>query len=293
MNKTHKKDAKSKIKNNDTSQDLLKYYLKEVKKYPLLSLEEEREVTKHLKNGDKKARNKLIESNIRLVIKIAKRYQNRGLPLIDLIEEGNLGLIRAVDKFNPNMECRFSTYATWWIKQAIERAIVNQSRTIRIPIHISDDINRVLKEIYIFHQTHNREPFIDELAEILGMEESEINKILNCVKKTTSFDAPLNDKDTDFVLLETVTDTNSPSPYEMVEDMLKMEKIKTWLSRLDDKERNILIMRYGLDGSPPQTLETIGKVFNVTRERIRQLEIKSLSKLKTLILEEADKQELL
>ncbi len=278
--------------NEDSSQDLLRYYLKEVRKYPLLSQEEERRITTRLKKGDKKARNRLIEANLRLVIKIAKKYQNRGLSLIDLIEEGNMGLIRAVDKFNPQKDCRFSTYATWWIKQSVERAIINQTRTIRIPIHVADDVNKVLKEIYNFQQTHDREPTIEELSDIMGLEEEIINKMLNYVKKTTSIDAPVSEKDDDFAILETVKDDNSSDPYVYVENVFRYDKIKKWLDKLDGKERNILIMRYGLDGSPPQTLEVIGNVFNVTRERIRQLELKALDKLRHMILEEIEKEEL-
>lgn len=278
--------------NDDSSFDLVNRYLKEVRKHPLLTLEEEKKITARIKKGDKNARKRLIESNLRLVIKIAKKYQNRGLPLIDLIQEGNFGLIRAVDKFNPELDCRFSTYATWWIKQSVERAIMNQTRTIRIPIHISDDVNRVLKEIYNFYQLHNREPYIEELSQIVGMEEEEINKILSYVKKTTSIDAPVNEKDDDYAILETVKDDNSLNPLDVVDNIMRTEKIRKWLEKLDSKERNILVMRYGLDGSPPQTLEVIGRTFGVTRERIRQLEIKALTRLREMIESDTDKEEL-
>lgn len=292
MKKTDNKNSGALIGTEDGSQDLVNRYLKEVRKHPLLTLEEEKKVTARIRKGDKKARKTLIESNLRLVIKIAKKYQNRGLPLIDLIQEGNFGLIRAVDKFNPQMDCRFSTYATWWIKQSVERAIMNQTRTIRIPIHVSDDVNRVLKEVYNFYQLHNREPYIEELSNILGIAEEEINKILSYVKKTTSIDAPLSEKDDDYALVETVKDDGSLNPAELVENIMRTEKIKEWLEQLDSKERNILVMRYGLDGSPPQTLEVIGRVFGVTRERIRQLEIKALEKLREMIENETHKEEL-
>lgn len=290
----------SKVRNNeklqkkdDFTEDLLQHYLKEVRKHPLLNIEEERKITARIKKGDKRARKRLIESNLRLVIKIAKKYINRGLPLSDLIQEGNFGLIRAVDKFNPMMECRFSTYATWWIKQSIERAIINQTATIRIPIHICDDVKRVMKEIYNFYQTHNREPFIDELSKMCDMSEEEINKVLSYVKKTTSFDAPVNEQDDrEFVLLETVKDDSSPDPLELVESISCVEKIKEWLEHLEPKERNILIMRYGLDGTAPKTLEVIGRIFGVTRERIRQIEIKALEKLRQRITGEVDKDEI-
>ncbi len=289
MKKTTNNNVKQ-VHNEDSSNDLINRYLKEVRKHPLLTLEEEKKITERIKKGDKKARNKLIESNLRLVIKIAKKYQNRGLPLSDLIQEGNFGLIRAVDKFNPGMDCRFSTYATWWIRQAVERAILNQTRTIRIPIHIADDVNRLLKEIYSFYQIHNREPFIDELVNIMGMSEEEINKILSYVKRTTSIDAPFNEnEDNEYAVLETVKDETSPDPLEIVQNISCSEKIRHWLEQLDQKERNIIIMRYGLDGSAPQTLEVVGRIFGVTRERIRQLELKALERLKEILLEEGDK----
>lgn len=289
MKKTTNNNVKQ-VHNEDSSNDLINRYLKEVRKHPLLTLEEEKKITERIKKGDKKARNKLIESNLRLVIKIAKKYQNRGLPLSDLIQEGNFGLIRAVDKFNPGMDCRFSTYATWWIRQAVERAILNQTRTIRIPIHIADDVNRLLKEIYSFYQIHNREPFIDELVNIMGMSEEEINKILSYVKRTTSIDAPFNEnEDNEYAVLETVKDETSPDPLEIVQNISCAEKIRHWLEQLDQKERNIIIMRYGLDGSAPQTLEVVGRIFGVTRERIRQLELKALERLKEILLEEGDK----
>ena len=290
MKKADKNDNVKSSKKEDTSNDLINRYLKEVRKHPLLTLKEERQITARIRKGDKKARKKLIESNLRLVIKIAKKYQNRGLPLTDLIQEGNFGLIRAVDKFDPSMNCRFSTYATWWIRQAVERAILNQTHTIRIPIHIADDVNKVLREIYSFYQQHNREPQIDEISQIMGLTEEEITKILSYVKRTTSIDGTFNEnEDNDFAVLETVKDEASPDPLLIVQNISCMEKIKKWLEQLEQKERNILIMRYGLDGAPPQTLEVIGRTFGVTRERIRQLELKALAKLREMILEETDR----
>lgn len=268
---------------SDEVDDLVHKYLKEVRKHPLLSLEEEKEITKRVKKGDKSARKRLIEANLRLVIQIAKKYQNRGLPLIDLIQEGNFGLIKAVDKFNPNKDCRFSTYATWWIKQAIERAIQNQSRTIRVPIHVSDNVNRVIREIYSFYQTHNREPSIEELSDILDIDEEEVYKILSQIKRVSSIDAPISEKDEEYALLEVISDESSLDPLKLVENVYKIEKIKEWLNQLDSKEREIIKLRYGLTGSPPQTLEVIGRTFGITRERVRQLELKALKKLKEII----------
>jgi RNA polymerase primary sigma factor len=238
-----------------------------------------------MKNGDSKARTKLIESNLRLVIKIAKKYQGQGLELIDLIEEGNLGLMKAVDKFEPDMDCRFSTYATWWIKQAIERAIINQTRVIRIPVHVSDDIKRVYRETFEFYQEFKREPDIDELAERLGMKPDYVAKLINYAKKTSSMDSPIKDEE-DFSLADTVEDESVMPPDMVAENFDNIAKINKWVSKLEEKERKIIIMRYGLDGGVPQTLEVIGKVFNVTRERIRQIELKALAKLRKMILED-------
>ena len=265
--------------------DLLKYYLKDVRKYRLLKPHEEKELTLKMKEGDKLAREKLIESNQRLVIKIAKKYQGQGLELIDLIEEGNLGLIKAVDKFEPHMDCRFSTYATWWIKQAIERAIINQSRVIRVPVHVSDDMKKIYRETFEFYQDHKREPDIDELAERLGMKPDYVAKLIDYAKKTSSMDSPVNDED-DYRLADTIKDESIIPPDIVAENIDIITKVNKWVSMLDEKERKIIILRYGLDGGVPQTLEEIGKVFNVTRERIRQIEKKALMKLRKMILED-------
>lgn len=270
--------------------DLLKYYLKDVRKYPLLSPDEEKELTLRMKEGDQKARARLIESNLRLVIKIAKKYQGQGLELIDLIEEGNLGLMKAVDKFEPHMECRFSTYATWWIRQAIERAIINQTRVIRIPVHVSDDMKRIYRETFEFYQKHKKEPDIDELAERLGMKPEYVAKLIGYAKKTFSMDSPINDEE-DFLLADTIEDESITSPDVVAENIDNITKVNKWVSMLDEKERKIIIMRYGLDGGVPQTLEVIGKVFKVTRERIRQIEMKALKKLKKMILEDQEANE--
>ena len=267
--------------------DLLKYYLKDVRKYRLLKPHEEKELTLKMKEGDKLAREKLIESNQRLVIKIAKKYQGQGLELIDLIEEGNLGLIKAVDKFEPHMDCRFSTYATWWIKQAIERAIINQSRVIRVPVHVSDDMKKIYRETFEFYQDHKREPDIDELAERLGMKPDYVAKLIDYAKKTSSMDSPVNDED-DYRLADTIKDESIIPPDIVAENIDIITKVNKWVSMLDEKERKIIILRYGLDGGVPQTLEEIGKVFNVTRERIRQIEKKALMKLRKMILEDEE-----
>ncbi len=282
-----KKGKQSKIKEKKETKynDLLKYYLKDVKSYPLLTPKEEKALTKKMREGDIKARSKLIESNLRLVIKIAKKYQGQGLDLIDLIEEGNLGLIKAVDKFEPDINCRFSTYATWWIKQAIERAIMNQTRVIRLPVHVSDDIKKLYRETFEFYQEFKREPTVEELSDRLEMSVEYVLRLLNYAKKIASMDSPLNEEE-DFSLNDTIEDERVTPPETLIENIDTADKVKKIVSMLDEKERKIITMRYGLDGGIPQTLEVIGKVFNVTRERIRQIEMKALSKLKKLIEEE-------
>lgn len=285
--KKSKIKAKTSEKQSLEQNDLLKYYLKDVRKYPLLTAEEEKQLTIKMREGDLKARTKLIESNLRLVIKIAKKYQGQGLELIDLIEEGNLGLMKAVDKFEPDMECRFSTYATWWIRQSIERAIINQTRVIRIPVHVSDDIKRIYRETFEFYQEHKREPDIDELAERLDMKSDYVAKLIGYAKRASSIDSPIKEED-DFSLADTIEDENIMPPDVVAENIDNITKVNKWVSMLDEKERKIIVMRYGLDGGVPQTLEVIGKVFNVTRERIRQIEMKALNKLRKMILEDEE-----
>lgn len=293
MSKQPKEDKKDKSIQQDYSNELLKLYLKEVQKKKLLTLEEEREIAELIKKGDKNARKRLIEGNLRLVIKVAKKYVGRGLHLIDLIEEGNIGLIRAVDKFEPQMNCRFSTYATWWIRQSIERAISNQTLAIRLPVHISEEIGKIQREIYNFTNMKGREPTDQELSEMLDMPVEEINKLLTYVRKISSMEAPKNVEDDDYVLADTIEDVNSPNPVEVIENIFITDKIKKWLSKLDEKERNILIMRYGLDDMIPKTLEEIAQIYNVTRERIRQIECKAMENLRRLILLETEKDEIL
>ncbi len=275
----------------DTSTELLKIYLKDVQKKKLLTYEEEKELAEGIKKGDKKARNRLIEGNLRLVIKIAKKYMGRGLHLIDLIEEGNIGLIRAVDKFEPVKNCRFSTYATWWIRQSIERALANQTLPIRLPVHIAEEIIRIQREISNFLSSYGREPDEEELAKLVGMEIDDINKILSHLKKVSSMDAPKNPADDEYSLGETVQDVSSPSPVEIMESIIVKDKIKKWLELLDTKEREILIYRYGLDNSVPKTLEEVASIYNLTRERIRQIEAKALDKLKKIIEQDNEQED--
>ena len=259
--------------------DAIKIYLRDIQRTPLLTAESEKELARQIEKGDQAARNKMIESNLRLVVKIAKRYINRGLPFLDLIEEGNLGLIKAVERFSLAKECRFSTYATWWIRQAIDRALVNQSRTIRLPVHVSDDINRMARVTRALSQKLQREPSAQEVAESLDFKLAYVRRLMTLLRRTCSMETPLGDG-SDYFLIDTIEDTSVMSPSELLENIDRYEQIACHFEELSDSERKILSLRFGLDDKDPQTLDTIGQSFGVTRERIRQIEAKSLEKIR-------------
>lgn len=260
--------------------DPVKIYLRDIQRTPLLNAEEEKALARKVEQGDRAARNKMIEANLRLVVKIAKRYLNRGLPFLDLIEEGNLGLMKAVERFSLEKECRFSTYATWWIRQSIERALVNQSRTIRLPVHVSDDISRMLKVSRQMSQELHREPSVQELAETMQIKPMHVRRLMILLKRTCSIDTPIGDGN-DFFLVDTIEDSTAVSPSELLENINRYEQIAEHFDKLSENEKTILGLRFGLDDQDPQTLDTIGQSFGVTRERIRQIEAKSLEKLKS------------
>ncbi len=268
----------------DFSMDAIKLYLKDIQKSNLLTAEEERALARRIDEGDMAARDQMIVSNLRLVVKIAKRYMNRGLPFLDLIEEGNLGLIKAVERFKLSKECRFSTYATWWIRQSIERALVNQSRTIRLPVHVSDDINKVIKVTRELVRVYNREPQVKEVAEAMGVDASYIRRLMVLLKKTYSIEHPLGEGN-DYSLIDTIEDNSVVNPLELAEWLNKYRIISELLATLNDNEKEIIALRFGLDDREPQTLDTIGRQFGVTRERIRQIEAKSLDKLRAMLAE--------
>ncbi len=268
----------------DHSDDAIKLYLREIQKTNLLTAEEERELARRISEGDMAARDRMIESNLRLVVKIAKRYMNRGLPFLDLIEEGNMGLIKAVERFKLSKECRFSTYATWWIRQSIERALVNQSRTIRLPVHVSDDINKLIKISRELQQRLNREPQVKEVAEAMSVDPGYVRRLMVLIKKTYSIEHPMGENN-DYSLMDTIEDTSVINPSGLVEDLEKFNRVGMWLESLGENEREILALRFGLDDREPQTLDTIGRRFGVTRERIRQIEAKSLEKLRRIMEE--------
>jgi RNA polymerase primary sigma factor len=259
--------------------DAIKLYLRDIQKTKLLTAEDERELANRITAGDKAARDRMIESNLRLVVKIAKRYINRGLPFLDLIEEGNLGLIKAVERFKISKECRFSTYATWWIRQSIERALVNQSRTIRLPVHVSDDINKMLRISRNLMHDLNREPTVNEVAASMNVDHGYIRRLMVLLKKTYSIERPMGEN-SDYYLSDTIEDTSTVMPSELLENINSYEHISEWFSTLSESEKSILTLRFGLDDTDPQTLDTIGKQFGVTRERIRQIESKALEKLR-------------
>lgn len=265
--------------------DAIKCYLNDIQRSKLLTAEEERELAIQVESGDDDARARMIEANLRLVVKIAKRYMNRGLPFLDLIEEGNMGLIKAVERFKVEKECRFSTYATWWIRQAIERALVNQSRTIRLPVHVSDNVNRMLKATNELLKTANREPSDEEIAVAMNSTIEDVRHLQQLVRKTYSIEHPLGDNNS-YSLMDTLEDAASLDPAEMLENKDQYDYVQNWLQSLKENEREILTLRFGLDDHEPETLDTIGKRFGVTRERIRQIEAKSLEKLRKIMHEE-------
>ncbi|MBL0224863.1 MAG: RNA polymerase sigma factor RpoD/SigA [Geobacteraceae bacterium] len=259
--------------------DAIKIYLRDIQRTPLLNAESERELAQKVEQGDKTARNRMIESNLRLVVKIAKRYINRGLPFLDLIEEGNLGLIKAVERFSLAKECRFSTYATWWIRQSIERSLVNQSRTIRLPVHVSDDISRMLRTVRGLSQDLSREPGVDEIAGVMNVKPAYVRRLMTLLRRTCSMETPIGDGN-DYFLIDTIEDNSIVSPSVLLENVNHFETISRHLDRLSETEQKILTLRFGLNDSEPQTLEAIGLLFGVTRERIRQIEVKALEKLR-------------
>ena len=259
--------------------DTIRSYLKEIRKSPLLTFDEEQELAKRIVKGDEAARQKMIESNLRLVVNIGKRYINRGLPFSDIIEEGNLGLMKAVEKFKYEKGFKFSTYASWWIRQSIERAIINQTRTIRLPVHIAESINSFMSVLGPLIQDLGREPSVEEVAEKMDVEVEEVRKIRQIIRKTYSLDRPLGDKDENS-LKDIIEDTAILSPAKTTEGIKRREEIIKWLDLLKEMEKDIILMRFGLDGCEPRTLEVIGKQFGITRERVRQIEATSLSKLR-------------
>lgn len=267
---------------DDVSDDSVRLYLREIGKIPLLNAEEELALAQKVVAGDKKAKDKMAEANMRLVVSIAKRYSGRGLDFLDLIQEGNTGLLRAVEKFDPDKGFKFSTYATWWIRQAITRAIADQARTIRIPVHMVETINKLLRTQRRMTQELNREPTIDELAKELEMEPEKVEYVIKIKQDITSLDAGVgrDGEDEDSVLGDFIEDEDGATPEESATSQLLKEQVQSILSTLSEREQKIVKMRFGLETGKSHTLEEVGQEFAVTRERIRQIEAKALAKLR-------------
>jgi len=266
------------------STDSLRYYFDSIKKYPLLTSKEEIELADRIASGDKEARRKMIEANLRLVVNIAKRYLGRGFPFQDLIEEGNIGLIKSAERFRTAKGCKFSTYATYWIKQSIERAIANQSNVVRLPIHINADLMKLNKAARELMMTLNREPDVAELAEKTGFSGRYVKKLDTVGKKSYSLESSLPDGSGQSIL-DRLEDDTRLSPLEVIEKGRRTDKINDWLGQLDHSESEIIRLRFGFDDNGIRTLEEIGRTFGVTRERVRQIEVKALDKLKKIIQE--------
>ena len=263
--------------------DPVQLYLNEIGSTPLLTAAEEVCVARASQAGNEAARHRMINSNLRLVVMIAKRYTNRGLPLLDLIEEGNLGLMRAVEKFDPERGFRFSTYATWWIRQSVERALMNQGRTIRLPIHIQKDINTIVRCTRELRSLLRREPSTSEIADFLGRDPGEVSKLLKLSEKITSADNQLSD-DSDRSLVDTVSSHVEDNPLSIVDDQKVERCLEDWLKDLPDRQREILARRFGLSGYEASTLEAVGEEVGLTRERVRQIQIDALARLKRAAL---------
>jgi RNA polymerase nonessential primary-like sigma factor len=259
--------------------DVVKYYLKDIRSMPLLTFAEEQSLGKRIAEGDKEARNLMIESNLRLVVSIGKKYINRGLPFSDIIEEGNLGLMRAVDKFEYQRGFKFSTYAVWWIRQAIERAIMNKARIIRLPVHVASMVNAYSGTMRHLTQELGREPMIDEIAERMGKSVERVRNLSQVVRETYSLDMLIGDNEED-TLTSVLEDAHAPSPASASDDLSRRKHIDGWLSQLREMERKVIEFRFGLDGEAPRTLDSIGKQLKITRERVRQIQEQALRKLK-------------
>jgi RNA polymerase nonessential primary-like sigma factor len=284
--KTGAKDDPDKLvyKADDTgaTADATRLYLKEIGFSPLLTAEEEVFYSRKALKGDEASRKRMIESNLRLVVKIARRYMNRGLALLDLIEEGNLGLIRAVEKFDPERGFRFSTYATWWIRQTIERGIMNQTRTIRLPVHVLKEINIYQRAARHLAQKLDHEPTPEDVASLLDKPLEDVKRMMGLNERVTSVDAPL-DHDPDRSLLDAIPDERAVEPDEALQSDNLQIHLQTWLGELTDKQREVVERRFGLGGREISTLEEVGADIGVTRERVRQIQVEALKRLRIIL----------
>jgi RNA polymerase primary sigma factor len=262
----------------------LKRYLQEIGQFPLLTPQEEIELAGKIKKGDAAARERMISANLRLVVTIARDYANLGLPLLDLISEGNIGLTKAVERFEPTKGAKLSTYAMWWIKQSIKRALANQSKTIRVPVHLADKIGKVRRVSLQMSEELGREPTDDELGEEIGIDSDKIARLKSVGIRPASLDAPIADNEsTEFS--EVIGDDEAQTPFELLRDKNLLGEVDGLLEVLDPRERKIISQRFGLDGGKPKTLEVVGKDFGITRERIRQLQNIALAKLRRALIQ--------
>jgi len=280
--KATKKKKPVKREVSDGQLDATRIYLSEIGYSPLLSAEEEVYFARLAQKGEEAARKRMIESNLRLVVKIARRYMNRGLAFLDLIEEGNLGLIHAVEKFDPERGFRFSTYATWWIRQTIERGLMNQTRTIRLPIHVVKELNAYLRAARHFAQTQDHEPTPEEIAKHLDKPIDDVKRLLGLNERVTSVDMPLG-KDSDKSILDAIPDENNGDPAVLLQDEDFNRHLDLWLSQLNEKQKRVVQGRFGLNGHKMSTLEEVGNDIGVTRERVRQIQVEALAKLRDIM----------
>ena len=279
LTKTGEIDVEATVPKTLPTDDPVRMYLKEIGKVSLLTADEERELAIRMEQGDEEAKKKLCESNLRLVVSIAKRYLNRGLSFLDLIQEGNLGLIKAVDKFDYTKGYKFSTYATWWIRQAITRSIADQARTIRIPVHMVETINKLIRISRQLLQEYGREPTSEEIAKEMGITVEKVREIKKISQDPVSLETPIGEEE-DSHLGDFIPDDAVPAPVDAAAYSMLKEQLMEVLDTLSDREKKVLMLRFGLEDGRPRTLEEVGKEFNVTRERIRQIEAKALRKLR-------------
>jgi RNA polymerase nonessential primary-like sigma factor len=281
----HESEPTLKLNKHKDCHDATQLYLSEIGFTPLLTAEQEVDLARRIHKGDEAARQRMIESNLRLVVKIARRYASRGVAFLDLIEEGNLGLMHAVEKFDPEKGFRFSTYATWWIQQTIERAIMNQGRTIRLPIHILKELNSYLRAARKLSQQLDHEPSPEEIADMLDKPVQQVQRMLDLNQDVSSIDEPIANS-TEKSLTEVIPDKNESDPGNILEDADMEALVNRWLDGLDEREREVLVCRFGLRGHKKGTLEEVGEVVGLTRERVRQIQIQALKRLRQLMIKE-------
>jgi RNA polymerase primary sigma factor len=274
-------DVEPESEPTEISTDTLQLFLKDIGRVPLLTAAQEVELAKKIERGDHSAKQAMVEANLRLVVSIAKRYRNQGLPFLDLIQEGTIGLVRAAEKFDHRKGFKFSTYATWWIRQAVARALADKSRTIRMPVHVVEKLNKIVRIERALRAKLGRDPSSDEIAAELDLHPEEVEQIRRSAQTPVSLEKPVGDED-ESEFGHFLSDSTAPLPDELAEETMRKESVRAILATLSHRERRVLELRYGLDGGQPRTLDEVGRAFNVTRERIRQIENQSLKKLRAL-----------